>query len=58
MYTFQKLVTVSAIIGLGASSGTFIGGLLYPDIQDWRDITVPGMIGVIIGAQYAFNGIR
>jgi Na+/H+ antiporter NhaA len=56
--TISKLIQISIIIGLGTTATTFIGGMVFPAQQDWRDLASYSILGTIISAHYAIQNSR
>jgi len=48
----SSLLQASAIIGIGASAATIIGGMVFPNQTDWRDIASWSILGSLISAHY------
>ena len=49
---FSSLVQASAIIGIGASAATLMGGMVFPNNTDWRDIASWAILGSLISSHY------
>lgn len=56
--TISNLIQISVIIGLGTTATTFIGGMVFPNQQDWRDFASLSVLGSIISAHYAIQNSR
>ena len=52
--SFSDYIKYCTLIGLGASSSTFLGLCINSDIprRDWRDVAFYGTIGVLITSKY------
>ena len=54
----SNLIQVSIIIGLGTTATTFIGGIIFPEHQDWRDFASLSMLGTLISTHYIVKNSR
>ena len=52
--SFSDYIKYCTLIGLGASSSTFLGLCINSDIprRDWRDVAFYGTLGVLITSKY------
>jgi hypothetical protein len=55
MHDFGKLVIISGMIGIGTTSGFFMGNMLYPHSNDWKDLAAISTLSAIISTHYAFT---
>tara|TARA_B110000008_G_scaffold276968_1_gene317309 strand:+ start:4325 stop:4513 length:189 start_codon:yes stop_codon:yes gene_type:complete len=58
MNSISDIVIISTTIGLGTAATTFMGNMIYPNLQDWRDYAGISILGCLISSHYALYNLR
>jgi hypothetical protein len=58
MNSISNIISVSTAIGFGTAATAFIGSMVYPNLNDWRDYAGLGILGCIISSHYALTNMR
>ncbi len=56
--SITEVLTIATVIGLGTAATTFMGNMVYPHLQDWRDYATISILGCIISSHYALSKLR